>query len=327
METNESNVVLLEDKGSVRWITINRAKRRNAINKAVVAGIMEGIASAPRDGTTRAIVLTGAGDRAFCAGGDLNPNAQAAPFENDPANPQNYIVDLFKLVQECTIPLVARVNGHALAGGFGLLCACDLAVAVRAATFGTPESKIGIFPMMIMPHLLRVVPPRMLMEMSITGEPISADEALAANIVNYVVEDRDLDCKLEWLLERITSRSPTAIRLGKQAFHSMRDMQLREGFEFAQVMLNVMGRTKDAARDSPPFVRRELHNGLDGSSIGAMNFAVYLKAFKSRGRENGLRTQRESGSDPQCRAESVRRIRRRVLVKEGQRGWISPRVL
>lgn len=253
MNEHHQYAVLVEDKAHVRRITINRADRRNAINHAVIAGIRDAIVQAGAAETVRAIVLTGAGDKAFCAGGDLSPTAAGAPFESDPANPQNYVVDLFKVMIECRLPIIARVNGHALAGGFGLLCACDIAVSTTAATFGTPESKIGIFPMMILPHLMRAVPPRLLMEMCVTGEPISAEQALAASIINYVVEPAQLDAKIEWLLDRVVTRSPTAVRLGKQAYNAMRDMSLREGLEYAQVMLHAMAQTKDAAEGFAAF--------------------------------------------------------------------------
>jgi enoyl-CoA hydratase/carnithine racemase len=256
--------VLLVSHDAVLWITINRPERRNAINEAVAAGISDGIRQAMSDRDCRAIVLTGAGDKAFCAGGDLNPSADGAPFAVDPANPRNYIVDLLQLIETCGVPLIARVNGHALAGGFGLVCACDLVVSIDSATFGTPESKIGLFPMMIMPHLMRIVPPRRLMEMCITGESFSAAEALQHGIVNYVVPADALDDKLAWLLDLIVARSPTAIRLGKQGFHAMRDMVLRDALEYAQLMLPMMARTEDcregfqAFRDkrSPRFTGR-----------------------------------------------------------------------
>lgn len=238
--------VLVERRGPTLWITINRPDRRNALNETVVTAIAGTIRQAMIENEARAIVLTGAGDKVFCAGGDLAPSADGAPFSVDPSRPRNFIVDLLQLIETCPIPIIARVNGHALAGGFGLVCACDMVVAVDTANFGTPESKIGLFPMMIMPHLMRVVPPRRLMEMCITGEPLSAAEALAAGIVNHLAAPAELDAKLDWLLDRVVTRSPTAIRLGKQGFQAMRDMALRDALEYAQLMLPMMAQTQDA---------------------------------------------------------------------------------
>lgn len=236
----------METRGPALWITINRPQRRNAINAEVIGAIDGAIREAGGREDLRAIVLTGAGDKVFCAGGDLAPNADGVPFTVDPSRPRNFVVDLLKTIEDCDLPIVARVNGHALAGGLGLVCACDLAVASSSATFGTPETKIGLFPMMILPHMMRVLPRRRLMELCITGEAITADDALAIGLVNHVVPADELDAKLDWLLQRIVTRSPSAVRLGMMAVQAMGDMGLREALDYAQLMLPMMARTEDA---------------------------------------------------------------------------------
>ncbi len=246
-------VVLTERKGSVHWITINRPDRRNALNEEVVRTIHGALAEAVEDRECRAIVLTGAGDQAFCAGADLQKNTQGGAFDVDFSRPQHYVVDLFKRIQGCPLPLIARVNGHAMAGGFGLLCACDMAIAAEDVRIGTPEPKVGVTPMMILPFMLRVLPPRRLQEMCVTGEHFTAREALEWGVVNYVVPRAELDVKIEWLLNRILDKSPTAIRLGKQAFNAMRDMSLRESLEYAQAMVPVMSSTADAREGMEAF--------------------------------------------------------------------------
>lgn len=245
--------VLVEQRGAVQWITINREERRNALNEQVVRAIDAGVAEAVAGGEARAIVLTGAGDKAFCAGADLQKNAEGFAFAVDFSRPKHYIVDLFKRLQECTLPVIARVNGHVMAGGFGLLCACDMAVAADDVRFGTTESKIGVTPMMILPYMLRVLPPRKLQEMCVTGEQFTARELLEWGVVNYLVPRAELDAKLDWLLARITDKSPTAIRLGKQAYNAMRDMSLRESLEYAQAMVPVMSSTQDAKEGMAAF--------------------------------------------------------------------------
>src|SRR5262249_11128611 len=157
-----------------------------------------------------------------------------------------YIVDLFKRMQDTRLPIVARVNGHVMAGGFGLLCGCDMAVAADDIRIGTPEAKIGMTPMMILPFMLRVLPPRKLQEVCSTAEQFSAREGLEWGVVNYVVPRAELDAKVDWLLGRILDKSPTAVRLGKQAFNAMRDMDLRASLEYAQAMVPVMSSTADA---------------------------------------------------------------------------------
>jgi enoyl-CoA hydratase/carnithine racemase len=252
--------VLVERRGATQWITINRAERRNALNEEVVRAIDSGITAAMADRECRAIVLTGAGDQAFCAGADLQKNVAGGAFDVDFSRPRHYIVDLFKRIQECALPIVARVNGHVMAGGFGLLCACDMAVCADDVRIGTPESKIGVTPMMILPFMLRVLPARRLQEMCITGEQFTAAEALAWDVVNYVVPRAELDAKTDWLLGRILDKSPTAIRLGKQAYNAMRDMSLRESLEYAQAMVPIMSSTEDAKEGKASFQEKRKAN-------------------------------------------------------------------
>ena len=243
---NASKIVLHEKRNQVFWVTINRPDHGNALNQAVTDGIASGIKKAQQDPLVRVIVLTGAGKKVFCAGADLSKNAKGTPFQTDPARPGNPITDLFRLMQACKLPIVARVNGHALAGGFGLMCACDLAVAAEGAKFGTPESSIGLFPMMILPHMMRLIPQRLLLEMCITGEPWTAKQVLDAHIINYLAPTETLDSKLDWLLDRIVNKSPTAIRIGLTAYRAMQDMNLDQAMEYAQILLPTMAQTEDA---------------------------------------------------------------------------------
>lgn len=252
--------VVTTRQGATLTITINREARRNALNAEVAGGIMAALDRAESDGDIRAVVLTGAGDRAFCAGGDLQPSADGAPFSIDAADPRHYLAGLFHRMNDCRLPLIARVNGHALAGGFGLLCGCDLVVARDDALVGVTEVKIGLFPMMILPFLLRSTPNRVLMEMCLTGEPITAAEAKPHGIVNYAVPAAELDEKLDWLLARITDKSPTGIRLGKQSLVKIREMSFDAALEYAPFMLANMARTEDAREGFAAFVEKRSPN-------------------------------------------------------------------
>jgi len=242
----EAACVLCEARGPVQWITLNRPDKRNALNDEAAGLIAEALASAQRNPDIRAIVLTGAGDKAFCAGGDLRASAGDSPFEVDPAHPENPIIELFKTFERTSKPTIARVNGHALAGGLGLMCACDIAIAVESATFGVPETGIGLFPMMILPYMLRAMPRRKLLEWCITGARWSAVEAAEADLLNRVVPVGALDAAIEEVLTVIVERSPSAIRLGKTGLHAIEDMTLAQSFEYAQLMLPNMARTQDA---------------------------------------------------------------------------------
>jgi enoyl-CoA hydratase/carnithine racemase len=241
-----ANPVRVRREGGVATIVIDREERRNALNEAVARGIADGLDDAEADRSVRAVVLTGAGDKAFCAGGDLQPAVDGTPFTIDAADPRHYVAQLLRRMDSCRLPLIARVNGHALAGGFGLVCACDLVVAREDALLGAPEVKVGLFPMMILPYLLRVLPYRVLMDLCLTGEPILAADAVRERIVNYAVPAAELDAKTAWLIERIIGKSPTGVRLGKQALSKIREMGVDSALEYAQFMLANMARTKDA---------------------------------------------------------------------------------
>ena len=209
------NEVLIEKRDTVQWITIDREARRNAVNDAVTDAIAASLGEASADPRIRAVVLTGAGDKAFCAGADLS--AGSGSFKYDYSKVGLSFVKLMKQARDLTLPLIARVNCHAMAGGMGLIGMCDMAIGVETARFGMPEVKIGIFPMQIMAVLQRLIPPRKLYEMALTGEPISAAEALRIGLLNYVVPTAELDAKLDWLLSRLLDKSPTAFRRGKSA--------------------------------------------------------------------------------------------------------------
>jgi enoyl-CoA hydratase/carnithine racemase len=238
--------VRCEQKGQALWLTIDREERRNALNESVFDGLRAGIAQADTSPEIRAVVVTGAGDKAFCAGGDLKPNAEGDPFTVDPAERDNPAVKLFRAIVDSRVPVIARVNGHALAGGFGLVCACDFAVVADHARLGVPEARIGIFPMMILPFMLRTISRRKLLELCVTGEPISAAEALTHGMVNYVVPRANLDEKLDALLASIVASSPTAIGMGRRALAMIDSVSLEAGLEYAQRVLPQMARTQDA---------------------------------------------------------------------------------
>jgi enoyl-CoA hydratase/carnithine racemase len=246
--------VLLEKRGAVQWITIAREERRNAMNDAVIAGIADGLSAAAADPEIRAVVLTGAGDQAFCAGADLS--AGSGSFKYDYSKVGVPFVGLMKQARDLTLPLIARVNGHAMAGGLGFLGMCDMAVAVDTARFGMPEVKVGVFPLQIMAVLQRLIPNRKLYEMALTGEPIGAAEALELGLVNYVVPASELDTKLSWLLARLLDKSPTAIRRGKYAMRQTESMSFDQAAAFMEAQIGALALTGDAAEGRRAFIEK-----------------------------------------------------------------------
>ncbi len=235
--------VLLEVRGQVQWITINRPEKRNAINAGVIAGIRAGLRAAQADPAVRAIVLTGAGDKAFCAGADLAPGKG---FAFDHSRPSLDYADMLREAQACALPTIARINGTCMAGGMGLACMTDLAVAAEHVLFGLPEVKVGVFPMQVLSLLQDMVPRRVMREWALSGEPFTAREAQAAGLVNRVVPAAELDAKTDWLVGRLADKSPTAIRRGKYAMRAMAAMSFEEALAYAEGQITLMTLTEDA---------------------------------------------------------------------------------
>lgn len=239
-----SENVIIDKRGQALWITINRPEKRNALNAEVIAGIVKGYRQAHEDSDVQVIVLTGAGDKAFCAGADLQ-NSGAA-FAMDYSRPNVDYADLLRLAQNSTKPAIARVGGVCMAGGMGLLCMTDMAIAADHVIFGLPEVKVGVFPMQVMSLLQKLAPPRLVNEWSLTGEPFDAKSALAAGLLNYVVPAAELDAKLDWLIGRLVDKSPTAIRRGKYAMRAIASMSFDESIAFTEGQIALLALTEDA---------------------------------------------------------------------------------
>ena len=241
----------VERHGAVLRLTIQREARRNAMSFAVLAAMTEAIDAAQADRSLRAIVVTGAGDKAFCAGADLQ---SGHAFTADPSEPNSPFARLLRRARAGHLPLVARVNGACMAGGMGLLAMCDLAVAARHAVFGLPEVKVGVFPAQVLTVLQHLVPRRKLAELCITGESITSAEALEMGLVNYV--DDDLDGRLEWLLGRILDKSPAAIRRGLYTMKSIDTMAFEESMAFTESQIALFALTGDAKEGQAAFQQK-----------------------------------------------------------------------
>jgi enoyl-CoA hydratase/carnithine racemase len=249
-----SDATVLHDKrGHAFWITINRPDKRNALNASVIAGIVDGYRRAHEDSDVRVIVLTGAGDKAFCAGADLQPGAG---FAFDLSRPNLDYADMLRTAQNATKPSVARVNGVCMAGGIGLLCMTDMAVATDDVIFGLPEVKVGVFPMQVLSLLQAIAPPRLVREWCFTGEPFSAAEAKEAGLLNHVAPRADLDAKVEWLVSRLTDKSPTAIRRGKYAMRALASMSFDQGIAYTESQIAVLAMTQDAKEGLAAFAEK-----------------------------------------------------------------------
>lgn len=246
--------VLVERRGRTLWITINRPDRRNAINGAVIEGLMAAMAAAGNDPDLRAVVLTGAGDQAFCAGGDLEQGTSI--FGDQLDEPSTEFGRLARLARGIGLPVVGRINGACVAGGMGLLALCDLAVSADHARFGLPEAKIGVFPMQVQVYLRKLILPRHIAELCFTGELIDSARAREIGLVNHVVPQAELDAKVDWLLEKLEGVSPVAIRRGKYAMAAMENMGFHEAIAFAEGQIMLTAMTNDAKEGVAAFTEK-----------------------------------------------------------------------
>lgn len=249
-----NHAVIIEKRDQALWITINRPDKRNAINAGVVEGITSGWKQAHDDAEVRVIVLTGAGDKAFCAGADLQ--STGAAFSFDFSKPNVDYADLLRLAQNSTKPSIARVNGTCMAGGMGLLCMTDMAVAADNVVFGLPEVKVGVFPMQVMSLLQEIAPRRLIAEWALTGEPFDAATAREAGLLNYVVPAAELDAKVDWLAKRLTDKSPTAIRRGKYAMRAIAAMSFDESIAYTESQIALLAMTEDAKEGLKAFAEK-----------------------------------------------------------------------
>lgn len=252
-----SEVLLIENAWGLARLTLNRPESRNALTPALVRALIDAFEALAKDESVRVIELTGAGDKAFCAGGDFSGGA----FGGDGgALTAHYnragFADLLRAIRDVGKPVVAVVQGHALGGGFGLAMACDLVVAAEDATFGTPEINVGLFPMIIMPILARNIPRKKLLEMFFTGARVPAPEALQWGFVNAVVPRAQLREKADETLQQLLSKSSAVLRLGREAFYRMSEMALDPALDHmvAQLSLNLM--TEDAMEGLSAFMQK-----------------------------------------------------------------------
>jgi enoyl-CoA hydratase/carnithine racemase len=236
-------------------LTIDREPSRNALSRQVLEELSEGIRTAQADVSARVIVLTGAGDKVFSAGGDLGGMGGEEGFFSAHDARSSY-GRLVRQLEECGRPSIARVNGHALGGGLGLALACDLAVATDTAQLGTPEIDLGLFPMMVMALLHRHLGRKRALELIMTGERIGAPEALALGLLNRVVPAAQLDSAVDSLASKIAGKSQAALRLGRRAFFASEDMPFGPSLDYLAAQLSVNACLEDAAEGVAAFLEK-----------------------------------------------------------------------
>ena len=247
--------VLLELRESIATITLNRPEQRNPLSASMMRDLRAALKWCKSEPSVAVIVLTGAGDRAFCAGADLSG------FGGDQTalelhHGRHALAELFVDIAELGKPIVGRINGHALAGGFGLACACDLLVAVDTATFGTPEINVGVWPMMIQAVLSRNLPRKVLLEMVMLGDRWTATQLQQYGVVNRVVPADRLDEETQSLAVRLAEKSTAIMRLGRDSFYRQQDMDFTAALEYLHSLVTLVTLTEDSSEGRKAFFEK-----------------------------------------------------------------------
>jgi enoyl-CoA hydratase/carnithine racemase len=245
---------VLVQHGKISRIILNRPEKRNALNDVLLREIPGALYELDEDDEVRVIILSGAG-AGFCAGADLmflteSPGVMQSRKEK--AGVGNMLAAIGKIGKI----VVAQVHGFALAGGLGLAVASDLTVVAEGTVLGMPEIKRALFPMNIMSPICRAMPRKRALELLFTGDNIAPREALEAGLVNRIVAPSDLERATWELAEKVAQFSPAAIRLGKNAFYTMNDMEYFKTFSYLVDMLAITSMTEDAKEGVKAFFEK-----------------------------------------------------------------------
>lgn len=239
--------VRYEVVNGVGWLTIDRPEARNALSKDVRDGLHDGVARFNGDDEARVLVLTGAGDKAFCAGGDLKEMAETS-LQVPPPD----FVPQFGRTVEVAKPTIAAVNGVAYAGGFLLVQMCDLCVAADTARFAITEVKVGRGAPWAAP-LSWLVPPRVALEILLTGDPLSAERAREVGLVNQVVPAAELRNTAQGIGERIAANAPLSVLAAKRTAYLGAHLPLAQAYEQAERIWKPVYESEDAQEGPAAF--------------------------------------------------------------------------
>ena len=242
-------------EGAVETIVLCNPARRNAIGPRMANELLWALEDARAADDVRAVVLTGDGE-AFCSGGDFAEMRSPSAAAHETLPHKGDFADLMLALSNSDKPVVARVNGHALGGGLGIVAACTFAVASTEAKFGTPEIGVGLFPMIIMAVLSRHVPRRRLIEMMLMGETFGASEAERLGLVNRAVARERLDAEVKAIADALATKSASTMRLGLRAFAAQDDLDLEQALPLLRERLAECLATEDALEGLTAFIEK-----------------------------------------------------------------------
>lgn len=250
-----SHVLYEVSESGVATLTLNDPDTRNALSAEMLGGLLEGFERARDDERVRCVVLASSHATVFSSGANLQGFAADVPLVHKHFGTES-LPRLFALIGALGKPTICAAGGHVLAGALGLALACDLVVASEDATFGTPEIGIGAFPFMVMALLYRNVPRKRASEMLLLGERLDAREAHAAGIVNRVVPASELADAVDAWAQKLASRSPVIMRLGKEAMRRQMDMGFEDALDYLRAQLTLALSTEDVVEGVSAFFEK-----------------------------------------------------------------------
>jgi enoyl-CoA hydratase len=239
----------------VATITLDQPDNRNALSTELLDDLLAALTLAREDAGVRCVVLTSSHDRVFSSGANLAGFSAEVPLVHKHFGTDRFPA-LFRLIGELGKPTLCAANGHVLAGALGIALACDLIVAKEGAEFGTPEINVGAFPFMIMALIYRNVPRKKTNELLLLGERISAEEAERIGIVNRVVPAAEFDDVVAAWAEKLASKSPVIMRLGKDAMFRQMDMDFADALEYLHAQLTIAVSTEDIVEGVTAFFEK-----------------------------------------------------------------------
>ena len=236
-------------------ITLDQPDTRNALSDELLAELIAAFEAARDDDAVRCVVLTSSHDKVFSSGANLGGFAAEVPLVHKHFGTERF-PRLFRIIGELGKPTLCAANGHVLAGALGIALACDLIVARDGAEFGTPEISVGAFPFMIMALIYRNVPRKKTNELLLLGERVTAQEAERIGIVNRVVPEAEFDDAVRDWAERLASKSPVIMRLGKDAMFRQQDMAFLDALDYLRAQLTLALSTEDIAEGVRAFFEK-----------------------------------------------------------------------
>jgi enoyl-CoA hydratase len=239
----------------VATITLNQPDNRNALSNELLTELIAAFRAARDDDEARVVVLTSSHETTFSSGANLAGFAADVPLIHRHLGTSKF-PELFRLIGELGKPTICAANGHVLAGALGIALACDLIVAKEEATFGTPEINVGAFPFMIMALIYRNVPRKKTTELLLLGERIDAREAERIGIVNKVVPAAEFDAAVSEWAQRLASKSPLIMRLGKDALFRQQDMAFADALDYLRSQLSLAMSTEDIVEGVQAFFEK-----------------------------------------------------------------------